>query len=49
MAAKAKTKMNFVVFKKKPKVKRPGIHAKTKTSKIKSSRNYKKRYVGQGR
>jgi len=47
MAAKAKS--NFVVFYKKPKVKRPGIHAKTKTSKIKSSKNYKKRYVGQGR
>lgn len=34
---------------KKPKVSRPGIHAKTKTSKIKSSTNYKKSYKGQGR
>jgi hypothetical protein len=34
---------------KKPKVSRPGVHAKTKTSKIKSSSNYKKRYRGQGR
>jgi len=47
MAAKAK--MNFVVFKKKPKVKRPGIHAKTKSSKLKSSKNYQKHYVGQGK
>lgn len=32
-----------------PKVSRPGIHAKTKTSKLKKSRNYKKAYAGQGR
>jgi hypothetical protein len=30
-------------------VSRPGVHAKTKTSKIKTSRNYKKPYRGQGR
>jgi hypothetical protein len=30
-------------------VNRPGIHAKTKTSKNKKSRNYKKAYCGQGR
>jgi len=30
-------------------VERPGIHAKTKTSKLKSSKNYKKMYRGQGR
>jgi hypothetical protein len=30
-------------------VTRPGIHAKTKTSKMKSSKNYKKAYKGQGR
>ena len=29
--------------------KRPGVHAKSKTSKLKSSRNYKKSYKGQGR
>ncbi len=34
---------------KKPKVKRPGVHAKTKTSNSKSSRNYVKSYRGQGR
>lgn len=33
----------------KPKVRRPGVHSKTKTSKSKSSRNYKKTYRGQGR
>ena len=32
----------------KVKVKRPGIHAKTKTSKHKNSKLYKKRYIGQG-
>jgi hypothetical protein len=30
-------------------VSRPGIHAKTKTSALKSSKNYKKQYRGQGR
>jgi hypothetical protein len=29
--------------------KRPGIHAKTKTAVNKSSKNYKKKYRGQGR
>jgi len=29
--------------------KRPGVHAKTKTSKIKRSKNYKKKYKGQGK
>jgi len=31
------------------KVSRPGVHAKTKTSKMKSSKNYKKLNRGQGR
>jgi hypothetical protein len=31
------------------KVSRPGVHAKTKTSKSKTSKNYKKSYRGQGR
>lgn len=39
MAAKLKT----------AKVSRPGVHAKTKTSKSKKSRNYRKSYKGQGR
>ena len=33
----------------KPKKKRPGVHAKSKTSKIKSSKNYSKVYRGQGK
>lgn len=49
MAAKAKTNTGASTFKKKPKVKRPGVHAKTKQSKNKTSKNYKKPYVGQGR
>lgn len=32
-----------------PKIKRPGVHAKSKTSKLKSSKNYKKLYRGQGK
>ena len=32
----------------KIKVSRPGVHSKTKTSKIKTSKNYKKLYKGQG-
>ena len=31
-----------------PKISRPGVHAKCKTSKLKSSKNYKKLYKGQG-
>ena len=33
----------------KQRKKRPGVHAKTKTSRCVGSRNYKKRYRGQGR
>ena len=33
----------------KPKKKRPGIHAKTKSSKLKKSKNYVKQYRGQGK
>jgi hypothetical protein len=32
----------------KIKVSRPGVHAKAQTSKLKSSKNYKKIYNGQG-
>ena len=32
-----------------PKVSRPGVHAKKKTSKLKTSKNYKKQYNSQGR
>jgi len=33
----------------RPKKRRPGVHAKTKTSSLKSSKYYKKKYRGQGR
>ena len=36
-------------FIKQNKRKRPGVHAKSKTSGLKSSKNYKKAYRGQGR
>ena len=35
--------------KKQSKIKRPLIHAKSKTSNLKTSKNYKKKYRGQGR
>lgn len=34
--------------KKKHKVSRPGVHARTKHSKNKNSKNYVKKYKGQG-
>jgi hypothetical protein len=40
---------NTSVFKASPKVKRKGVHAKTKTSQSKSSKNYVKLYKGQGK
>lgn len=46
----AKVKTNTSVAQiKKPKKKRPGVHAKSKTSVLKSSKNYKKLYRGQGK
>jgi hypothetical protein len=33
----------------KPKVKRPGVHAKSKTSNTKTSKNYVKKYNKQGK
>lgn len=33
----------------KPKRKRRGVHSKCKTSKLKSSKHYDKKYRGQGR
>ncbi len=44
--AKQTTVNNFL---KKPKVKRPGVHSKSKTSKLKTSKHYKKSYKTQGR
>jgi hypothetical protein len=48
MAAKVKVN-NVKLHIKKPKVKRPGIHAKTKTSHSKNATNYVKPYVAQGK
>ena len=42
-------KTTTTAFDRKPKVKRPGVHAKTKYSNSKSSINYRKKYKGQGR
>ena len=42
-------KINAFDYKAGSKSKRPGVHAKTKTSKHKHSPNYKKTYRGQGR
>jgi hypothetical protein len=49
--AKAQSKSSNVSVRiEKPKKKRPGIHAKTKSSKLKQSKNYlKKKSVGQGK
>ncbi len=50
MATKKSAKVTSTssLYSEKPKVSRPGVHAKTKTSKLKQSRNYKKTYRGQG-
>lgn len=45
MAAKTQT----TTFKPTVKVTRPGVHAKAKTSSLKTSKNYKKNYNSQGR
>lgn len=45
----AKIKAQDLVTRIKKHVERPGVHAKTKTSKLKSSKNYKKSYKGQGK
>jgi len=42
-------KLNLQVYEKPPKRKRPGVHAKSKSSNLQSSKNYKKKYRGQGR
>ena len=42
-------KVSFFSYKEKIKVRRPGVHAKTKNSNNKKSKNYVKKYKGQGR
>ena len=49
MAAKVKSAASSLTYKEKKKVRRKGVHAKTKTSKLKSSKSYKKLYRGQGK
>jgi hypothetical protein len=41
--------LNVTLFKSKPKKNNKGIHAKTKTSSSKGSKNYRKPYAGQGK
>lgn len=42
-------KQNENILKIEIKISRPNIHSKSKTSSLKSSKNYKKKYKGQGR
>ena len=42
-------KLNLFAYREKTKERRPGVHAKTKTSNNKQSKNYVKKYKGQGR
>lgn len=42
-------RQTVTLFQEKPKISRPGVHAKTKTSKNKTSKNYRKKYRGQGK
>ena len=42
-------KLNLFQYRKKHKIKRKGIHAKSKTSNLKSSKNYEKKYKEKGR
>ena len=46
---KIMTKLVLTSHNNKQKVKRKGVHAKSKNSKLKSCKNYKKKYKGQGR
>lgn len=39
----------IVINYKKVNIKRKGVHAKSKQSQVKASKNYKKKYRGQGR
>ncbi len=42
-------RLQVAVYEKPSKKKRPGVHAKSKSSSLKTSKNYKKKYNGQGR
>ena len=45
----AKKSQSVCLHQDRTKVNRPGVHAKTKTSNNKSSKNYRKAYKGQGK
>jgi hypothetical protein len=45
----AKAAKELTKWKPKPSIKRPGVVSKKKNSSLKSSKNYKKAYRGQGR
>ena len=45
----AKIKDSGMTIKIKKSISRPGIHAKSRTSQLKSSKKYKKIYRGQGK
>ena len=42
-------KLTLNNYLKKSKKKRPGVHAKSKSSSLKTSKNYVKKYKGQGK
>ena len=42
-------KQTAVIVKVERDINRPNSHGKSKTSKLKTSKNYKKQYAGQGR
>ena len=42
-------KLNLFQYRKKHKIRRKGVHAKSKSSNLKSSKNYVKQYRRQGR
>ena len=49
MAAKVKATKEAAKWKPKVSIKRPGVVSKKKNSSLKSSKNYRKAYKGQGR
>lgn len=49
MAAKESKKQTVVRKRTKSHIKRKGRHSKKKSSSLKTSKNYKKAYVGQGK
>lgn len=49
MAGKVKSTKEIKKWQPKPKIKRPGVVSKKKNSSLKTSKNYTKKYKGQGR